>query len=252
MALMNVTYDFSGKKVLVTGGASGIGQATVKLFLESGAEVAVFDRKYSSEAQEGLLWKIPVDLTSSEAVHKSFEKLAEKWDSLDILVNNAGIELVASLEETTEESWDLVFATNMKSVYLCSKLAMPWLKASQGVIVNTASQLAVVGANSFTAYTAAKAAVVNFSRSLALETADAGVRVNALCPGAIDTPLLRRQFSDGKRGPQGTIEDLVKMHPIGRLGQAEEVAQCILFLSSDAASFVTGSTLFADGGYTSF
>ncbi|KAE9133837.1 hypothetical protein PF010_g2648 [Phytophthora fragariae] len=129
---------------------------------------------------------------------------------------------------------------------------MSWLKQSQGTIVNTASQLGAVGAASFTAYTAAKAAVINFSRSLALETASSGVRVNALCPGAIDTPLLRRQFADGQRGPQGTIEDLIAMHPLGRLGEAAEIAACILFLSSGAASFVTGSALFADGGYTSF
>lgn len=252
MSSMNVKYDFSGKRVLVTGGASGIGQATVQAFLKSGAKVAVFDKKFEIESKGDKLWELPVDLTNAEQVAVAFKKLEQEWNRLDVLVNNAGIEMVASLEETTEESWDLVFATNIKSVYLCSRLAMPWLKDSKGTIVNTASQLAVVGASSFTAYTAAKAAVVNFSRSLALETASSGVRVNAICPGAIDTPLLRRQFADGKRGPQGTIEDLINMHPIGRLGDAKEIASCILFLSSDAASFVTGSALFADGGYTSF
>lgn len=123
------------------------------------------------------------------------------------------------------------------------------LRASRGCIVNTASQLAFVGAGSFTAYTASKAAVVNFTRSLALETAADGVRVNCICPGAIDTPLLRRQF-EGRRGPQGTIDDLIAMHPLGRLGRPEEIASCILFLSSPLASFVTGSAMLADGGYT--
>jgi NAD(P)-dependent dehydrogenase (short-subunit alcohol dehydrogenase family) len=249
---MNVTYNYSGKKVLITGGASGIGLAAARAYADSGADVAVFDKKFEIETKEGRLWQIPVDLTDSSQIDAAFAKLEREWGALDVLVNNAGIELVAGLEDMAEASWDLVFDTNIKSVYLCSKAAMPWLKASKGNIVNTASQLAVVGAGSFTAYTAAKAAVVNFSRSLALETASSGVRVNAICPGAIDTPLLRRQFAGGQRGPQGTIEDLIAMHPLGRLGDAKEIANCILFLSSDAASFVTGSAMFADGGYTSF
>ncbi|MGO4538926.1 SDR family NAD(P)-dependent oxidoreductase [Paenibacillus sp. 2TAB19] len=249
---MNVTYSYSGKKVLITGGASGIGLAAARAYADSGADVAVFDKKFETETKEGRLWRIPVDLTDSSQIDAAFAKLEREWGALDVLVNNAGIELVAGLEDMAEASWDLVFDTNIKSVYLCSKAAMPWLKASKGNIVNTASQLAVVGASSFTAYTAAKAAVVNFSRSLALETASSGVRVNAICPGAIDTPLLRRQFAGGQRGPQGTIEDLIAMHPLGRLGDAKEIANCILFLSSDAASFVTGSAMFADGGYTSF
>lgn len=247
---MSLTFDFQNKKVLVTGGASGIGAATVEAFLASGAQVAVFDRQFEVESKDDRLWKIPVDLLDINQIDSAFEKLSE-WGGIDILVNNAGIEFVGTLEETSEEQWDRVFDTNIKSIFRCTKRALPWLKDSKGVIVNTASQLAFVGAGAFTAYTSAKAAVVNFTRSLALELATSGVRVNSVCPGAIDTPLLRRQFADGKRGPQGTIDNLIAMHPIGRLGQPEEIAGGILFLCSDAATFVTGSSLVIDGGYTS-
>lgn len=249
---MNVKYFFSGKKVLVTGGASGIGLAAVEAFLASGAEVAVLDIKFEKETRAGQLWQIPVDLTDSAQIIAAFAQIEAAWGALDIVINNAGIEYVASLEDTDEEAWDRVFATNIKSYYLCCKAALPMLRQSKGTIVNTASQLAMVGASSFTAYTSAKAAVVNFTKSLALETAKDGIRVNTVCPGAVDTPLLRRQFAEGKRGPQGTLDDLIGMHPIGRLGQPEEIASCILFLSSDASTFMTGSSLVVDGGYISF
>ncbi len=119
-----------------------------------------------------------------------------------------------------------------------------------GAIINTASQLALVGARRFAAYTASKGAVLNLTRSMALDCAPLGIRVNALCPGAIDTPLLRRQFGGEQRGPQGTLEDLIRLHPLGRLGRPEEVAATALFLASDESSFMTGSALVVDGGYT--
>ncbi|RUS46425.1 SDR family NAD(P)-dependent oxidoreductase [Cohnella sp. AR92] len=242
-------FNYDGKKVLVAGGASGIGAAVVKSFRDAGAEVAVFDIAFKEAREEEGLLEVPVDLADSKQLSAAYGMLKERWGSLDVLINNAGIECVAALEDTTEEAWDRVMGVNLKSVFLSCKEALPLLKESGGNIVNTASQLAFVGASSFTAYTASKAAVVNFTRSLALETAKDGVRVNCVCPGAIDTPLLRRQF-EGRRGPQGTIDDLIGMHPVGRLGKPEEIANCILFLASPAASFVTGSAMLADGGYT--
>ena len=242
-----MTYE--GKRVLITGGGSGIGAAAAEAYRQAGAEVAIFDITFRDEKLADKRIEIPADLTDPDQVRIAFGRLWELWDSLDVLVNNAGIEYVASLADSTEAGWDRVMAVNLKSVFLCCQAAMPRLKASRGSIVNTASQLAFVGSSLFTAYTASKAAVVNFTRSLALETAKDGVRVNCVCPGAIDTPLLRRQF-EGGRGPQGTLDDLVGMHPMGRLGRPEEIAACILFLSSPAASFVTGSAMVADGGYT--
>ncbi|MFD2333136.1 SDR family NAD(P)-dependent oxidoreductase [Cohnella sp. GCM10020058] len=241
--------DLAGKKVLIAGGASGIGKAAAEAFRNAGAETAVFDIAFhKARVADGDI-ELPVDLSDSDAVAAAFDRLGRHWGGLDVLINNAGIELVAGLEDTTEAAWDRLMGVNLKSVFLCCKAALPMLRASHGCIVNTASQLAFVGAGSFTAYTASKAAVVNFTRSLALETAADGVRVNCICPGAVDTPLLRRQF-EGKRGPQGTIDDLIAMHPLGRLGRPEEIASCILFLSSPLASFVTGSAMLADGGYT--
>lgn len=242
-----MTYE--GKKVLITGGASGIGAAAAQAFRQAGAEVAVFDISFRQERIGDGHLEIPVDLTDSGEVQAAFGRLWELWDSLDALVNSAGIEYVASMEDSTEAGWDRVMDVNLKSVFLCCQAALPRLKVSKGSIVNIASQLAFVGSPLFTAYTASKAAVVNFTRSLALETAKDGVRVNCVCPGAIDTPLLRRQF-EGGRGPQGTLEELIGMHPLGRLGRPEEIAACILFLGSPAASFVTGSAMLADGGYT--
>ncbi len=165
--------------------------------------------------------------------------------------SDAGVELVASVTETAEADWDRVRNVNLKGIYLMSRAAIPVIAAGGGgVIINTASQLALVGARSFAAYTASKGAVLNLTRSMALDCAALGIRVNALCPGAIDTPLLRRQFAGERHGPQGTLEDLIRLHPLGRLGRPEEVAQAALFLASDDASFMTGSPLVVDGGYT--
>ncbi|WP_028986533.1 SDR family NAD(P)-dependent oxidoreductase [Thermicanus aegyptius] len=247
---------FAGKKVLITGGGSGIGAAATEAFLNEGAEVAVFDVIGPEPLMER--WKgkkctvFQVDVSCAEAVDEAVRQLEKQWGVLDVLVNNAGIEFVGAIEEMSEDDWDRVLDINLKGIFLVTKSSLPMLKSVSGVIVNTASQLAIVGAPHFTAYTASKSAVLNFTRSLALEVAKYGIRVNAVCPGAVDTPLLRRQFADGKQGPQGTLEDLIRMHPLMRLGRPEEIAAAILFLSSADASFITGSALVADGGYTSW
>lgn len=242
---------FKDKVVLITGGESGIGRSAVKAFLDEGAKVAVFDYKlkHNREKNESY-FPVEVDVRQMEQIHYAIQLLIEKWERIDVLINNAGIEFVAPLEEMKEEDWDRVMDTNVKSLFLVTKAVLPYLIETKGVIVNTASQLGMVGSPSFIAYTSSKAAVLNFSRSLALETAEAGVRVNSVCPGAIDTPLLQRQFADGKKGPQGTMANLVSMHPLGRLGRPEEIAGPILFLCSNESSFMTGSTLVVDGGYT--
>jgi NAD(P)-dependent dehydrogenase (short-subunit alcohol dehydrogenase family) len=247
---------FAGKKVLITGGGSGIGAAAADAFLQEGAEVAVFDIVDPEPLRQR--WKDKactvhqVDISRGEAVNEAVRQIERRWGTMDVLVNNAGVEFVGSVEETSEADWDRVMGINVKGMFLVAKAALPMLKAARGAIVNTASQLAFVGVPNFTAYTASKSAVLNFTRSLALEVAKDGVRVNAVCPGAVDTPLLRRQFAEGKRGPQGTLQDLIRMHPLNRLGRPEEIAAAILFLSSADASFITGSFLVADGGYTAW
>ncbi|HKV46022.1 MAG TPA: SDR family oxidoreductase, partial [bacterium] len=194
---------------------------------------------------------IAADVAVAADCERAVRDCRVRFGRLDILFNNAGVELVAPLVETAEADWDRVLGVNLKGIYLMSRAAIPVLAAGGGgMIINTASQLALVGARSFAAYTASKGAALNLTRSMALECAPLGIRVNALCPGAIDTPLLRRQFAGERRGPQGTLDDLIRLHPLGRLGRPEEVAAAALFLASDEASFVTGSALVVDGGYT--
>jgi NAD(P)-dependent dehydrogenase (short-subunit alcohol dehydrogenase family) len=173
----------------------------------------------------------------------------EAFGRLDVLVANAGQALVATAPETTPEQWDRTIGTNLTGCFLLARAAIPHLiAAGGGSIVLTASQLAFVGAERFAAYAASKGGVLNLARALALDHARDKIRVNALCPGAVETPLLLNQFA-GQDGPQGSLDDLVALHPLGRLGQPEEIAAAALFLASDEASFVTGSALVVDGGY---
>lgn len=243
---------FDHKVVLITGGGSGIGLATVKQFIEEGAHVSVFDYKITKELISTGCDFYQVDIRNALEIKASVASIIEKFGSIDVLVNNAGVEFVSSLEDTAEEDWDRVLDTNLKGLFLTTKEVLPYLKQTCGVIVNTASQLALVGSGWFTAYTSSKAAILNFTKSLSIELAKDKIRVNAICPGAINTPLLNRQFEDGRTGPQGSLDDLIHMHPMGRLGEPEEIAKPILFLCSDESSFMTGAYLVVDGGYTSW
>ncbi len=249
----------AGKVALITGGSSGIGRASALLFAREGAQVVISDRDQrggeevaraiQADSREALFVETDVSVTAD--AERAVVLTRERFGRFDILFNNAGVELVASITETEESDWDRVLSVDLKGIYLMSRFAIPVMTTlGGGVIINTASQLGLVGARRFAAYTAAKGAVVNLSRSMALDCAPFRIRVNALCPGAIDTPLLRRQFEGGRRGPQGTLEDLKALHPLGRLGQPEEVAAAALFLASEESSFVTGSALVVDGGYT--
>ncbi|MFL6059838.1 MAG: SDR family NAD(P)-dependent oxidoreductase [Marmoricola sp.] len=231
------------KKALVAGGGSGIGRATAALLAERGAEVAVLDLDVSG-VPEGCTG-FQVDGRDAGAVADAVTLAAA--DGLDIVVNAIGIELVAGAGDTSAEDWDRVLTTNLSSYHYVVHAALPRLRPGAS-IVNVASQLALVGARRFSAYTASKAGILGYSRSLSLDLAPRGIRVNVVCPGAVDTPLLQRQFVEGD-GPQGSLDDLVALHPLGRLGRAEEIAEPIVFLCSDAASFMTGSVLVVDGGY---
>jgi 2-keto-3-deoxy-L-fuconate dehydrogenase len=246
-----------GKVALVTGGGSGIGRAICERFAQEGARVAVADWHAAAAwetvgfivAAGGQAFGVSGDVADPDAAAEMVSGTVKAFGKLDVLVANAGQELVATATETTPDQWHRVLGTNLTGCFLVARAAIPAMQAAGGgSIVLTASQLAFVAAERFAAYAASKGGVLNLARALALDHAKDRIRVNALCPGAVETPLLLRQF-EGQDGPQGSLADLAALHPLGRLGQPDEIAAAALFLASDEASFVTGSALVVDGGY---
>lgn len=249
-----------GKVIVVTGGGTGIGLACCQEFAKQGAAVVVSGRRQEVidkaaadiEASGGKAKAIAGDAGRAEDAARLIQGTIDAFGRIDVLFNCAGQELVASVLNTTEEQWDRVMDTNLKGIYLLSREALPhMIKQGSGNIINVASQLAFVGAPNFAAYTASKGAVINLTRSMALDHAGQNIRVNSLCPGAVETPLLLRQFEDSD-GPQGTLEDLANLHAMKRLGQPKEIAHAAVFMASDESSFMTGSSLVIDGGYTAW
>ena len=240
---------------LVTGGASGIGEATVRLFAERGAKIIIADidenRGKETEAElEGKAFFYQVDVSNSFQVEKMFQKIEEKFGVLDVLFNNAAYSLSKTLWDTTEAEWDKVMDVNLKGYFLCAKYALPLLKkSSHGAIVCTGSELGVVGCIESLAYNASKGGVIQFAKSLALELAPFGIRVNVVCPSGTETPAFVKDMS--RTGNyQGEVQRLIASYPLKRLGQPEDIAQAVAFLASEEASFITGTHLMVDGGYT--
>jgi NAD(P)-dependent dehydrogenase (short-subunit alcohol dehydrogenase family) len=235
-----------GKVCVITGAASGIGAETARLFAEEGAKVVGVDIRPGSKGDLG----IEADLTDEEHVREIYERTRNKFDRIDVLFNNAGINPTddASVLETSLEAWQRVQDTNVRSVFLCCKHGIPHLlEGGGGSVINTASFVAVMGAaTSQISYTASKGAVLSLSRELGIEFAQRGVRVNALCPGPVNTPLLQELFASD---PDKAARRLVHL-PMGRFAEAREVAQAALFLASDESSYVTASTFLVDGGLT--
>jgi NAD(P)-dependent dehydrogenase (short-subunit alcohol dehydrogenase family) len=233
-----------GKVAVVTGAAGGIGAATVEVFQREGAAVVGVDLQ---EGAPGDL-SLAVDVTDEDAVKAMYERAAEQYGHVDILFNNAGIspDDDTSVLDTTFEAYQRVQDVNLKSVFFCCKHGIPHLlKAGGGSVINTASFVAILGAaTSQISYTASKGGVLALSRELGVEFARQGVRVNALCPGPVDTPLLQELFA---KDPERAARRLVHV-PMGRFGKAEEIANGVLFLASDESSFVTASTFLVDGG----
>ena len=233
-----------GKVCVITGTASGIGAETAKLFKEEGATVVGVDL---SEDAEGDL-AIQADVTDEEQVRGMYERAREEFGHIDVLFNNAGISPSddVSVLETSFEAWQRVQDVNLKSVFLCCKHGIPHLlDAGGGSVINTASFVAVMGAaTSQIAYTASKGAVLSLSRELGVEFARRGVRVNALCPGPVNTPLLQELYAND---PEKAARRLVHV-PMGRFAETREIASGVLFLASDDSSYVTAQTFLVDGG----
>lgn len=240
---------FKDKVVIVTGGASGIGEASVRAFAREGAKVVIADFADHGQALADELGAdkalfIKIDVTDSEAVQAMITQTVAQFGRLDVMFANAGIAADGPIDELEESAWQRTIDINLGGVYLCDKYAIQqFLKQGGGVIVNCGSIHSHVGKRGVTAYAAAKGGVKLLTQTLGIEYGAKGIRVNAVCPGYIDTPLLNHIPDDAK-------EKLVALHPMGRLGRAEEVANAVLFLASDEASFVTGSSLMVDGGYT--
>ena len=242
-----------GKVAVVTGGCSGIGLATVKRFATEGAKVVigdVDDANGSRIAQEIGGAFVHCDVTNPEQVETLFRTAKETFGSVDIAFNNAGISPPEddSILTTDLEAWRKVQDVNLTSVYLCCKAALPYMLAQKkGSIINTASFVAVVGAaTSQISYTASKGGVLSMSRELGVQFAREGVRVNALCPGPVNTPLLQQLFATD---PERAARRLVHI-PVGRFAEPGEMASAVLFLASDESSFITASQFMVDGGIT--
>jgi NAD(P)-dependent dehydrogenase (short-subunit alcohol dehydrogenase family) len=241
----------SGKVAVVTGAGSGIGRATVRRFAAEGARVICVDvdeAAGSSAAAEYSAEFVAVDVTNEAQVIALFAGVVERHGSLDIAFNNAGISPPEddSILTTGLEAWQRVQDVNLTSVYLCSKYAIEQMLATGGgSIINTASFVAVMGsATSQISYTASKGGVLALSRELGVQFAREGIRVNALCPGPVNTPMLKELFA---KDPERAARRLVHV-PIGRFAEPEEIAAAVTFLASDDASFITASTFLVDGG----
>ncbi len=243
-------FTLSGKCALVTGGASGIGEATSRLFTEAGAEVIVADidetRGPALAAELKGARYLRIDLTDEESVKAGFASL----ERLDVLVNNAGIGLVGGVEETAAEDFDRLMKVNVRGAFLATKYALPLLKAVHGSIVNIGSVAGLIGVKKRFAYCATKGAVVAMTRQLAVDY-PTEIRVNCICPGTVDTPFVEAYLEKYHKHEKAEMrQQLNARQPVGRLGRPEEIAGMALYLASDRAAFVNGSILTIDGGWT--
>jgi NAD(P)-dependent dehydrogenase (short-subunit alcohol dehydrogenase family) len=244
------------KVALVTGASSGIGRATALAFADAGYGVVVADVAVEGaeeavatiRAQGGEAFFVETDVSKASEVVALVEAALATYGRLDCAFNNAGIEgIMAETAECTEENWDHTLAVNLKSVWLCMRHEIPpMLERGRGAIVNCASIAGLVGFSNLPAYTASKHGIVGLTRSTALEYAQRGIRVNAVCPGVIQTPMVDRVVAEDP----GMEQQLAAGAPLGRLGRPEEVAAAVLWLCSEEASFITGQAIAVDGGWT--
>ncbi|MFT5114049.1 MAG: meso-butanediol dehydrogenase/(S,S)-butanediol dehydrogenase/diacetyl reductase [Parasphingorhabdus sp.] len=244
---------FSNKTVLVTGGTRGIGAACVEAFLDAGARVAVNGRTEESVAAAILKYSAeliaaPGDVSTVMGCKAALELAIEGLGGLDVLVNNAGIFHKDSIEEMDEYHWDAVMNANVKSVQFCTKFAIPSLRKSAGNIINIASESGINGYPNTSAYCASKGAVVNLTRSMAMELAPT-IRVNAICPGVVETDMTRTGFAIDGDEDEG-IRQQNNAYPLGRIGTTAQIAAAVLYLASSDADFISGIALPIEGGAT--
>jgi NAD(P)-dependent dehydrogenase (short-subunit alcohol dehydrogenase family) len=244
-----------GKVALITGAASGIGLATAERFLTEGASLVMADNQAEAlEAQAARLGAVAVvmDVTKSADVRRAVEAAVTRFGRLDVLFANAGIGFTGAIVDSSDDDWDQVMAVNAKGVFFSARESIRQMLAQTrpgGSVVINGSISGLVGIPGQAPYGPSKGAVVEMTRQLAVEYATKGVRVNCVCPGTVDTPVLRRGMAMSS-DPEAFLAMLIAGHPIGRIGLAEEIASAVAFLASDEASFITGAILPVDGGYT--
>jgi NAD(P)-dependent dehydrogenase (short-subunit alcohol dehydrogenase family) len=256
MAATNENASFAGKVAFVTGAASGIGRAAALAFAREGARVVVADvsdhgnRETARMIEDlgGQALAVRCDVTRAADVQAAVEQAVATFGRLDVAFNNAGVEQqTKAVADISEQEWDRIIAINVRGVFLCMKYQIPlMLRYGGGAIVNTSSGAGVIGFAGGAAYVAAKHAVVGLTKSAALDYAPANVRINAICPGIIDTAMMQRVTGDTTQGR----DTVIAQEPVGRMGTPEEIAGAVLWLCSDAASFVTGHAMVVDGGQT--
>jgi NAD(P)-dependent dehydrogenase (short-subunit alcohol dehydrogenase family) len=245
-----------GKIALVTGGGSGIGRAAALLFAREGAKVAVVGRRrrpleataLAISRQGGVCLAVPADLSRGPEVARALRRVERHLGRPQVLFNNHGVFEAGSVERTSQRSWDRVLAVNLTAVFLLSRAVIPKMRRHGGSIINNASTLGLVGMRDAAAYCAAKGGLVQLTRAMALDHAGEGIRVNAICPGVVDTPMWRSRRD--RSGHPLKREEFDVLHPLGRMGTPEDVAALALYLASEESAWMTGSILTLDGGLT--
>jgi len=255
-------FRLDSKIALVTGAGSGIGREIALLYAQQGAQVTVADIQEDAAAavvaeiseRNGLARSLPLNVADEGQVRVAMQGVVEQYGRLDILVNNAGVSHVGNVLETSAEDWDRVMAVNARGVFLCSKYAVAQMlrqNPAGGILVNIASVAGMIAVDRRFPYGASKGAVISMTRSIAIDFANQGIRANAICPGTVHTPFvegfLERNFAENK---DEVRQQLHARQPIGRMGRPEEIAAAALYLASDEAALITGSTLVIDGGWT--
>ena len=243
--------SFENVKVVVTGGAKGIGGACVKAFMEGGAKVCILDIDQAGQEFADTLgddtFFIHCDVSKEDEVKTAFKKIEKKLGAVEVLVNNAGIQRYSTVTETSEEEWDLVMNVNLKSAFLCSKYAIPMMvNNKKGCVINVASVQSFISQKNVAPYTTSKTALLGLTRSIAVDYAP-NIRSVAVCPGTVDTPMFRSSIQESPN-PDEVLEECNEMHLVKRICSSNEVGELVTYLASDKAGFITGQAIRIDGG----